>query len=1139
MPNDERHFQQLLHQATQLRLHGQYQPAMRLAAQARELGRQLYGEHHPNYATCLGDLGLVHKLLGKYEQSKPLYEQAAEIYRTTVGEDHPYYATSLNNLAELHRARGQFAEAEPLCRQAMEIDRKALGEHDPDYAIDVSNLAALHADRGQYALAEPLCHQALQIVRSALGENHLECARTLNNLGQLYGSMKRHREAEPLFQQALQIVELNLGRSSPAYAATLGNLAVCFQATRNHRQASALLRQSTDLLGAVLGESHPDFADSLDRLAHQCLDMGEYAEAELTARQAMTIRSQVFGNEHPVLADSLSTLVELFAALGDYAKAEFLAQEALKILRATLGEKHPKYAACLSQLGMVYQTVGKFEAAEPLVVQVMAITRAAHGEEHPSFAAAVGNAALLYKSLGKYAAAAPLYLQASEIAAKVLGPDDPSTAHQWNNLARFHETMGDFATAEPHYQQALKIRRAILPERHPDLSVSLNNLAILQAATDRPSEALALMEEAMEIDHQGIQDVFSFSSESQRMAFLRKAQGNLHAYLSLVGEHFRESPAVARRALDLVLRRKAIGAEVLMLQRDTILGGKKHPAQEALLRELAGLRMQIAGMSLAEPGAAGLAGHRQRLAALHVQKARLEDDLAHQIREIHLEQRLRDTDCGAVALGLPEGLALVEFVLVLVRNFKGVAAQQEPRWKQPRYFAFTLHATGSDEVRMIDLGEAEPIGRMIADFRSGVTGEAESRAGRDLGAAPSDISRFAASGEGQALRAAVFDKLIPALAGCKRLLLAPDGDLARLPFEALPTADGRRLIDEYAISYLSCGRDVLRFGAKSSGPPAAPLVLADPDFDLATGTPATPHHPANDLSESKSPLRKAGFWSRWFGRSAPVPVPAAEPIAQPPSPAVAPAPQPPSSRHSHSLDRGLRFGRLKGTRLEGERIAALLGVTPWLDVDALESRLKACRSPRILHLATHGFFLADQKRDPNKEFRDLGALPGQASGGSGRLSGAGLENPLLRSGLALAGANTWLKNGALPAEAEDGLLTAEDVTGLDLLDTDLVVLSACETGLGQIQVGEGVFGLRRAFVLAGAKTLVMSLWKVPDQQTQELMEDFYRSLLNGKPRAEALREAQLALKARRPEPLYWGAFICQGDPAPLPRRATP
>jgi len=121
----------------------------------------------------------------------------------------------------------------------------------------------------------------------------------------------------------------------------------------------------------------------------------------------------------------------------------------------------------------------------------------------------------------------------------------------------------------------------------------------------------------------------------------------------------------------------------------------------------------------------------------------------------------------------------------------------------------------------------------------------------------------------------------------------------------------------------------------------------------------------------------------------------------------------------------------------------------------------------------------------------------------------------------------------LPEDAEDGILMAEDVTGMDLLATELAVLSACQTGLGEVHSGEGVYGLRRAFVLAGAKTLVMSLWKVPDEQTRELMENFYRRLLRGEPRADALREAQLEMKKNYPDPFYWGAFICQGNPRRL------
>jgi CHAT domain-containing protein len=483
-----------------------------------------------------------------------------------------------------------------------------------------------------------------------------------------------------------------------------------------------------------------------------------------------------------------------------------------------------------------------------------------------------------------------------------------------------------------------------------------------------------------------------------------------------------------------------------------------------------------------------------------------------------------------VALSLPEGVALVEFVRFRVSDFRAVRTLGEKRWQAERYVAFVLRAGDPDDVRMIDLGEAEPIDRLIADFRAGVTGADAERARRDITMRREEPSPASAERLGIQLRVAIFDLLLPALDGQTRLLIAPDGELTRLPFEALPGAADRRLIDGYRISYLTCGRDALRLRAAANGTPTSPLVFADPDFDLELDEPPAP--------ETEPAAHPVGRRSRDLDRH----------------------------RHTHP------FPRLPGTRAEGHQIAALLGVQPTMDAAALEGRLKAqCRSPWILHLATHGFFLTDQQPNLRQAATGLGVepigIPGEGPG-AGELSCTPMEDPMLqsglasdpdlllmedpvlqglvpdldldlrpdpmlRSGLALAGANTWLKAGNLPEEAEDGLLTAADVTGLDLLATELVVLSACDTGLGQVHVGEGVFGLRRAFVLAGAKTLIMSLWKVPDYQTRELMEDFYRRLLAGEGRAEALRQAQLALKARYPHPFYWGAFICQGAPSPL------
>jgi CHAT domain-containing protein len=322
----------------------------------------------------------------------------------------------------------------------------------------------------------------------------------------------------------------------------------------------------------------------------------------------------------------------------------------------------------------------------------------------------------------------------------------------------------------------------------------------------------------------------------------------------------------------------------------------------------------------------------------------------------------------------------------------------------------------------------------------------------------------------------------------------------------LPTDRGGYLIDEICFSYVSCGRDLLRARVPARHDAARPLLVADPTFDLE-GPPSL--------------------------------IPTA------------------SDQSRHFNQRQFHFDPLPGSRLEADLIAPLLGFhDAWTGCEALEGRLKReCRSPKILHIATHGFFLEDQSltrgfktETPLEEFE----LP---------------ENPLLRSGLAFAGANTWLAHRAAPPDAEDGLLTAVDVVGLDLASTQLVVLSACDTGLGEAQVGEGVFGLRRSFVLAGARTLVMSLWKVSDVATALLMERFYTHLLVPEPgratgleRHEALRRAQLftrcitmrelreldhpaiAAFAAEPEPdhytpfadpFFWGAFICQGDTAPI------
>ncbi|HEY7152410.1 MAG TPA: CHAT domain-containing protein [Gemmataceae bacterium] len=478
-----------------------------------------------------------------------------------------------------------------------------------------------------------------------------------------------------------------------------------------------------------------------------------------------------------------------------------------------------------------------------------------------------------------------------------------------------------------------------------------------------------------------IGQVFSIGFDRQRLLILQKLLVKQERFLSLVNQHLSRSPEAIRATLDLILRRKALGAEALATQRDAILRGR-YPHLREQFDQLTQFRQRTAQKMLAGPAPGeSLAAHERILNEWRQEKEQLETALARQIPEMNLEQR-RKADRHAVALQLPDGVALVEFVRFHVFDFHAVPGRGEQRWQLARYLAFVPPTGQPEQVQMIDLGEAGPIDQMVAAFRAGVTGEAELR---DMVVAARQPAAGADTSAGEQLRAAVFDPLLDAFGGCRRLLLAPDGDLSRLPFEALPLAGGDRLLDEYRLSYLSAGRDVLRPSDRAGRRPGEPVVAADPDFDLAVSADAT----RAGRQDPAQPAARQGFWSRLFGRRrhAPASVPALVP-------ATVPAPAAPSPRRlSRDLGPGgIHFPRLLGTLAEGEHVARRLGVGPLLRGAALEGPLKDHRSPRILHLATHGFFLPDQQADlPDFLGRNL-ELGGAADpAGLGRLSGTGLR----------------------------------------------------------------------------------------------------------------------------------------------------
>jgi CHAT domain-containing protein len=329
------------------------------------------------------------------------------------------------------------------------------------------------------------------------------------------------------------------------------------------------------------------------------------------------------------------------------------------------------------------------------------------------------------------------------------------------------------------------------------------------------------------------------------------------------------------------------------------------------------------------------------------------------------------------------------------------------------------------------------------------------------------------------------------------LLISPDSQLNLVPFEALVDEQNQYLVTSFSISYLSSGRDLLRMNQarKSQSPP---LIIADPLFGEPRGGPIASRAPASNAG-AKVRRKSSGTGSTDFS--------------------------------------SVYFSPLIGSALEANEIKLRFpDSTVITGAGATESALKQAVAPSLLHIATHGFFLAGSPEPPGSiTLRQAGSLSDKAGSGRGasgtRAISANVKigNPLLRSGLALAGAN--LHTGT----ADDGILTALEATGLNLWGTRLVTLSACDTGIGEVKIGEGVYGLRRAFVLAGTESLIMSLWPVSDAVTRELMAAYYTGLKGGLGRGEALRQVQLSMLKRkaRQHPFYWASFIQSGDWANL------
>jgi CHAT domain-containing protein/tetratricopeptide (TPR) repeat protein len=1066
------------------------EPLFRRALAARE---RVLGPDHLDVADSAQALGMLLAARGEIAAAEPLHRRALAIRQRALGPEHPDVAESLLDVAHVLRKRGEPAAAEPLARRAVVILERARGPDHPDVALAVSDLAFLLEDQGRLAEAEPLLRRALAIREKRFGADSVWVGGSLNNLGALFVRRGEPMAAEPLQRRALAILEKNLGQDHPSVASALNGLATVLVHAGHYEEAEALFRRALTIRRRAFRPDNPELVETLVNLGVAQATRGDLGGAEATLRDAITLQEAAPATPatQARLATTLADLAKILGDRGKLVEAEELVRRSLRVREETLGANHPDVAISLNNLATYLTSRGDRAAAEPLLRRAVAIDEKALGPDHKDLGMLLDNLANLLDDDGDTDGGERLHRRALAIDEKALGPDHPSVALKRANLAAALAAKGDLAGAEEQSRRAVAIGERALGPEHPEVATLLDNLASIlvrahgyAAAEPVYRRVLAIRERSLGPDHPDV------AASLYTLAWLLVGVGRSDEAFALE----RRAAEIEEKVMDALLatgsaRQKALFFATMEARTHALISlhAQHAPADERAARLALTTILRRKGRVL-DASADTVRALRDRADPGDVQRL---EELASLRGEL-ATRSLR----GPLPSQSPEAHAAV---LAELR----ARADESERALAPRYAALRRPGVVSIEVVQRRLPARAALVEMVR-YRPRVPQDGPSGDGwqpwryiayvltstgaprwLDLGDADS-LDQLVADARGSLLASdlasrsalrALDERLmrpLRALLGDRReVYLSPDGALNLVPFAALLDERGHFLVSRYRFTFLTSGRDLLR-----ETPPAtsrAPVVVAGADYG--------PRQAGSDLSRAPGPARGV-----------------------------------------RSVDLGsFAFPPLPGAAREGQQVAALVpGARLLLGDAATEEAVKALRAPRLLHIATHGFFLDEPPRAP------ASARAAALVDGAAAARDAPAEDPLLRSGLVFAGANARRSAGG----TDDGILTALEVADLDLQGTRLVVLSACETALGRVTSGDGVYGLRRALVLAGSESQIMSLWKVDDDATRLLMTDFYARLRRGEGRGDALRNAQLALLAHpgTADPFYWAAFISAGDP---------
>ncbi|WLE96987.1 MAG: tetratricopeptide repeat protein [Candidatus Electrothrix communis] len=1100
----ERHWNELNKKTATALKKGDYEQGINLAKQAYEYATKALGKTHQNTIISVNNLARLHVAQGQTNEAELLYKKAIQLSEKILGHEHPVTLASINSLGMVYVSMGRYSDAESYLQEALRLRKKVLGSEHEHTLTSINNLAGFYKSQGNYSEAEPLLKDALQLRKKVLGNEHPATLVSMNNLAGLYESQGHYQDAGPLYKDVLRLRKQVLGKEHPDTLVSMSNLAGLYESQGRYQDAEPIYKEGLHISAKVLGDEHPDTLAYGNNLAFLYQAQGRYLEAEPTYKEVFRLRRKVLGDEHPDTLISMNNLAVLYESQGRYNDAELNFKEVLRLREKVLGKAHPQTITSIHNLAALYKVQGHYGKAEPIFKEAFQLSNRVLGEEHPQTMTSINMLAGLYKAQHRYKEAEPLYKKAFELRRKILGPENPATLSSMNSLALLYDVQGRYEKAGPLLKDALRLTEKILRPENPKIFVSMNNLAALYLDQGRYNEAESLLEDVFRLSNKTLgrenPDTIYYSNN---LAGVYESQGNYSKAEPLLEDALRLSKKVMDKnhPFTLVVQSNYI---MLLVKTDRpVVALRQLQKQEELLlsRSFQELytsssekvrRLYLQSTSKFQKIVFSLANHQsekeyQQYAAevmlrwkqVYADESRVQhqlltlnnDEESKKINEqisasqkklsqalrqqeekpdipkliekanqdetalLALARHLRtglevkDVKLDKVLSALPQDGGLVEYRLFSSVDFKTGDLGEH------HLAALLLFGDPDAQKRFIflDLGPLAEIVKLMDDLDAVRTNIKVLRDEIEKNGKEEDIAALQKQfKEADRLNTAACQKALAPLENhiknLKQLYIAPDGRLNLLSFASMRLPDGRFLAERQQINRLQTGRDLLE--NKKDVPASKGMV--------AVG--GVNYGPQPVKITQQADLRQI-------------------------TPRVKGA--------ARQLDNG--FGKLSGSRRETKNIFSTYTEKyknntqgkRFISDDASEYNLKHLKQPpRILHLSTHGFYLTDEK----KELAD--------------------EAPLLLSGLALAGANNGLQ-GKLDEHGDDGLLYSLEVLGLNLQGTELVSLSACDTGKGVVDYSEGVYGLVRAFRTAGAKNVLMTLTPVGDTTSKDFMEKFY------------------------------------------------